>query len=211
MPGPPARGIFSAKAGGVTLNVDRGVTFTGESRASPFCPVAKRRRYFAERAPGADLARARGTSAEFTTGTYCLVARIRGWRKQGRAAGNLCGVAPRVSCAGNLREHYANVAAPSARCINYAPDSARNVGEGQAAPALFFSAAAFSSLLAPTRPRFPFFELGFLQPPAAFSSLRAVSPFLSGPPPPQFSSFWSCNVGCGFLYCVCLSRGAAAV
>ena len=211
MPGPPARGIFSAKAGGVTLNVDRGVTFTGENRASPFCPVAKRRRYFAERAPGADLARARGTSAEFTTGTYCLVARIRGWRKQGRAAGNLCGVAPRVSCAGNLREHYANAAAPSTRCINYAPDSARYVGEGQAAPALFFSAAAFSSLLAPARPRFPFFELGFLQPPAAFSSLRAVSPFLSGPPPPQFSSFWPRNVGRGFLYCACLFRGAAAV
>ena len=211
MPGPPARGIFSVKAGGVTLNVDRGVTFTGGNRASPFCPVAKRRRYFAERAPGADLARARGTSAEFTTGTYCLVARIRGWRKQGRAAGNLCGVAPRVSCAGNLREHYANVAAPSTRCINYAPDSARYVGEGQAAPALFFSAAAFSPLLAPTRPRFPFFELGFLQPPASFSSLCAVSPFLSGPPPPQFSSFWSRNVGRGFLCCVCLSRGAAAV
>ena len=77
MPGPPAREIFSAKAGGVTLNVVRGVTFTGENRASPFCLVAKMRRYFAERAPGAVLALARGTSAEFSTGAYCLVARIR--------------------------------------------------------------------------------------------------------------------------------------
>ena len=145
MPGPPARGIFSAKAGGVTLNVDRGVTFTGENRASPFCPVAERRRYFAERAPGADLARARGTSAEFTTGTYCLVARIRGWRKQGRAVGNLRVVAPRVSCAGNLREDYANMAAPYAM---YQLCALRDVSTMRRTP---------RDTLEKVRPRRPFF------------------------------------------------------
>ena len=133
--------------------------------------------------------------------------------------GNLRVVAPRVSCAGNLREHYANMAAPYAM---YQLCALRDVSTMRRTPRdtlekvrprrpSFFLAAAFSSFLEPTRPRFPFFELGFLQPPAASSSLRAVSPFLSGPPPPQFSSFWPRNVGRGYLCCVCLSWGAAAV
>ena len=63
---------------------------------------------------------------------------MRGRRMQGRAAGNLREVAPRVSCAGNLRDHCASMAPPSARCINYAPDSARYLGEGKAAPAPSF-------------------------------------------------------------------------
>ena len=89
------------------LNVDRGVTFAGKNRASPFCQVAWRRRYFADRALGADSVLARETAADFTAGTYSLVARIRGWREQGRAAGNR----REVGCAGNLREHYPDAAA----------------------------------------------------------------------------------------------------
>ena len=151
---------------------------------------------------------ARGTVAEFTTGTYRHVARIRGW---GCAAGNLREVAPRVSRAGNLREHYASMAAPSTRCINYAPDSARYVGEGKAAPAPLFGRGLLLFARAHASAVFPFFELGFPLPPAAFFSLPAVFYFLSGSPRLRFSSFWLRNVGRGFLLRVRSPRDVAAV
>ena len=142
--------------------------------------------------------RARGTSAEFTSGAFVLVARIRGWRKQGGAAGN-------------LREHYASRAAPPVRCINYAPDSARSVGEGKAAPAPLLGRGVLLFARAHASVVFPFFVPGFLLPPAAFFSFPAVFCFLSGFPCPRYSSFWLRNVGRGFLLRVRSSRGVAAV
>ena len=188
------------------LNVDRGVTFAGGNRASPFCSVAKRRRYFAERALGADLDLATGTSAEFTTGAPCLGARIRGWRKQGRAAGMLREGAPRVSCAGNLREHYANMAAPC-RMRRTPRDKSEKVWPRRP---LFFGRGLLLSARADAYAVSPFLGAVFFLPPAAFSSFPAVFSFLPGRPRPRFSSFWPRNVGRGFFFRVRSSRGVVA-
>ena len=89
-PGRPAGGVISRRGCAI---VGRCVTFSGKNRASPIGPGTWRRRFSAGRAPGANLVLVRGTSAEFTAGASCLVARIRGCRRQGCAADNLGEVA----------------------------------------------------------------------------------------------------------------------
>ena len=209
---PPAN--FSAKSDGALRTVDRGVTSARGGRASPICPRAKRRRYFAERARGADLVLGGGTGAGCTTVFPCLGARIRGCCKQGCAASNLREVARAHAwpfCAKPTRP-------PRRRDESTMRRTPRDTSkEVRARRPLFFVAVSPTGPRLPplcSRPRvrsFLFFEHGFSLPPAVFSSLPAIFSFLSAPPRPRFPPFRPRNVGRGFLFCVRSSQGAAAV